>query len=549
MSNAAIPFHPDAFDTSRQRLLGRHSAGESFLRGFFRHGAVDRFYLWNIEGGARARLDALLARFGSPSKPVQWLERNQRPALRNVGVVFLPGPDLPGEAWQRRIFGGGAYSICGLTHTTASQRIMRLLGDFAVAPVDDHDALICTSSAVRSAVETQLAMVRDYMAAEYGPRRRAEPQRATIPLGVNVADFTTSPEHRRRWREELQIPDDAVVALYVGRFQVRAKMNPALMARALERAARRTGRTICWVNAGWAETPAEDKEYHEGARALCPSVLYRQVDGRPPDVRFSIWSVADFFISFSDNIQETFGLTPVEAMAAGLPCVVTDWDGYKDTVRDGQDGFRIPTVGPQVGMGRDLSYHHANDWLRYDHYVGAAAQFVAVDLQAAEEAIARLVTDEDLRRQLGAQAQKQAAEVFDWSAIIPRYQELWGELDARRRAKAAEPAATVDPLFPDPFTLFGGYPTRHISRHDVVSLSAAATWEAAQAQLAGPLAAYSPFNRPTLAEAERVIALLCERGPMTVAQIVEAFPAGRQSLMFRGLLWMARHDTITITGV
>jgi len=28
-------------------------------------------------------------------------------------------------------------------------------------------------------------------------------------------------------------------------------------------------------------------------------------------------------------------------MAAGLPCVVTDWDGYKDTVRHGEDGFRV----------------------------------------------------------------------------------------------------------------------------------------------------------------------------------------------------------------
>ena len=37
MQNAAIYFHSDAIDTSRGRLLGRHSAGESFLRGMLRH--------------------------------------------------------------------------------------------------------------------------------------------------------------------------------------------------------------------------------------------------------------------------------------------------------------------------------------------------------------------------------------------------------------------------------------------------------------------------------------------------------------------------------
>src|SRR5207244_4252611 len=163
------------------------------------------------------------------------------------------------------------------------------------------------------------------------------PLRVTIPLGINVDDFRTTAEQRRAWRERLDIPDDAVVALYVGRFNVRAKMNPALMALALERAARRTSRKLYWVNSGWAGgDEKQEAAFHEPVRALCPSVEYRHLDGRPADVRFSIWSVADLFISFSDNIQETFGLTPIEAMAAGLPCVVTDWNGYRDTVRHGE---------------------------------------------------------------------------------------------------------------------------------------------------------------------------------------------------------------------
>jgi glycosyltransferase involved in cell wall biosynthesis len=51
----------------------------------------------------------------------------------------------------------------------------------------------------------------------------------------------------------------------------------------------------------------------------------------------------------SDNIQETFGIVPIEAMAAGLPVVVLDWDGYKNTVRDGIDGFRVPTLMSGAG--------------------------------------------------------------------------------------------------------------------------------------------------------------------------------------------------------
>src|SRR5262249_23920924 len=155
------------------------------------------------------------------------------------------------------------YAICGITHTTATAVVMRILGDMLVAPLEDYDTLICTSAAVRAAVEAQLDLVRAYMTEAYGPRVRPEAKRVTIPLGVNAADFAPQPDQRKAWRERLGIPDDGVVALYVGRFNVRGKMNPGLMAMALERAARRTGKTIYWVNSGWAESEADEKHYHE----------------------------------------------------------------------------------------------------------------------------------------------------------------------------------------------------------------------------------------------------------------------------------------------
>ena len=33
-------------------------------------------------------------------------------------------------------------------------------------------------------------------------------------------------------------------------------------------------------------------------------------------------------------------------MAAGVPVVVSDWDGYRYTVNDGVEGFRVPTLSP-----------------------------------------------------------------------------------------------------------------------------------------------------------------------------------------------------------
>jgi len=545
MGNAAIYFHPDAFDTSASRLLGRHSAGESFLRGFVRHASVDRFHLWNASGVEQGQLERLLHRAEPPARPVRWIPATGRNFLEDPGVLYLPSPAMPEEAWHRLQHGTRRYAITGITHTTASANVMGILPNFLVAPLEDYDALICTSSAVRAAVDVQIAMMREYMGQEYGPRRRSEAQRVTIPLGVNCADFTTTPEHRRAWRERLDIPEDAVVALYVGRFHPKAKMNPGLMAMALERAAVRTGRKIYWVNSGWAETEGALEIYHAETRKLCPSVEYREVDGRPPDVRFSIWSVADFFISFSDNIQESFGLTPVEAMAAGLPSVVSDWDGYKDTVRDGEDGFRVPTLGPRAGFGGDLAYYYSNKWLTYDNYIGAVGQYTAVDLGKAEAAVVNLVTDEGLRRRMGAQAQAQARATFDWSVIIPQYEALWAEQDARRRAAPAD-TSQANPFTPDPYTLFENYPTRHIGRDDVVSLVPGMTLPLAQTRLAGALASYSRFNRPSAPEVELVLNHLADRGQASVGALRELVAPPRRNYLERGLIWLARHDVVEV---
>lgn len=547
MSNAALYFHPDGFDTSGAQILGRHSAGESFLRGLLRYADVDRFHLWNVRHRPLGELETLVARIHPPRQPINWIPAHGRARLREAGVLHIPGPDIAMEAWARQHYGTHAYAISGITHTTATANVMRVFADLALAPVTDHDALICTSTAVRDSVETQIAGIRDYVREQFGPRKRPEPMRATIPLGVNTGDFQTTPELRKHWRETLDIPAEAVVALYVGRFNAREKMNPALMAMALERAAKATQQPIYWVNSGWAETDAVAEQLHRDTAALCPNVHYKVVDGRPPHVRFSIWSVADFFISFSDNIQETFGLTPIEAMAAGLPCVVTDWNGYKDTVRNGVDGFRIPTLTPPAGDGIDIAYGFATAEIAYRPYVSATAQYTAMDLAEATAAISVLVSNADYRRKLGAQAQKRAREIFDWAAIIPQYQALWAEQNARRlRAPAAAPVMN-NPFRPDPFALFAGYPTAQVTHDWRITMAPGMSWEAAGPVLQNPLAVVDGYHRASLGDLEAAVNLLQPGETYEIRTLLGHFPAGQRPPIGRSLLWLARFGVVSLS--
>jgi glycosyltransferase involved in cell wall biosynthesis len=552
MANAAIYLNPEAYNTQVNTLMGRHSAGESFLRGYIRHAKAEEFFFWNVTNQPLKQMTDFVAKVENPTKPVHWIQRGGLDKLGQAGVAYIPTPNLAKHAWWRSPAGSNAYGVCGVTHTTASNDIMDAISNMLIAPVEPWDALICTSKAVRAATETQMEATRDYLTHRLGAKTHNAPILQTIPLGINCEEFSFDPESRAKWRAELNIPDDAIVALYVGRFNVQAKMNPVPMALAMEAAAKRLGKTLYWVMSGWAADEKYAALYHGDTQAACPSVEYRIVDGRRPETRFSIWSVADFFLSLSDNIQETYGLTPLEAMAAKLPCVVSDWDGYRESVRHEIDGFRIASYAPRPGMGRDLAYRYAHGWDTYSHYIGAASQMTAVDIDLAADAIYQLASNPDLRRRMGEAAQKHARDTLDWKVLIPVYEALWGEQESRRRAavkRNPERNVVDDPWRLDPFRLFAGYPTEWLSPWSIVSLSPGMTWSEASARLTRSTANFTPQLLPTLAESEALYAVLAARAQTPVTELLEGFPASRRPTLERGLLWFTKYGVARLTGM
>ena len=547
MSNAAIFFYSEGFDTGRTKLMGRQAAGESFLRGFIRHAAADQLYFWNWGGEPLERLQAMVAGIQPTDRPIEWIRQTDFPRLGEPGCVFISAPANSSEAWNRRLFGANSYSICGLTHTISSAGSLDAIAGLLTSPVEPWDALICTSKAVRDSAAYQLEASFDYLRERLGPVTPPTIRLETIPLGVNAEDFARSDAHRARWRSELGIPDDALVVLYVGRFSPHAKMNPLPMARAMERAARRTKREIHWVMSGWAFNEHLHASVTQGAARYAPSVKLHVLDGRDPAVRFSIWSAGDIFFSLSDNIQETFGLTPVEAMAAGLPSVISDWDGYRDTVRHGIDGFRIPTFAPRPGLGHDLAVQFGNEWTNYDHYIGRTSQFISVDLDATAEALLTLFQNDGLRASMGAAALERARTVFDWRTVIAQYEALWGELAAIRKAAPPKPPAGYNPGRSDPYALFSAYPTRALGAGDVVTLAPGVDLQAAAAKARDPSIAYAS---PILPKAEDMVTMLAALagGPATVAEIKRHFPVSRQSVAERGLLWLTKFGMASLTA-
>ncbi len=547
-SNAAIYFASEAYTTGgRARLMGRHAAGEGFLRAWMAHGSgspMDCYAATRRE----AEAFAALARELGCDKPVRWLPHGHLDGLRQAGALFYPGPNLGDLAWQRRRLDPAAWSLTGVTHTTASHGATDAIADLLTAPLEPWDALVCTSPAVAESVRRLLGAEGEWLRERLDARRLPEPRLAEIPLGADCAALAPDPAARGEWRRRLGLDGEAVAFLFLGRLSFHAKANPLPMFLALQHAAGTSGRPIHLLLAGWFANEAIEKAFREGAAQFCPAVRLQVLDGRQDEVRRKVWQAADVFVSLADNIQETFGLTPVEAMAAGLPCVVSDWDGYRGTVRDGEDGFRIPTRMPPPGLGADLAARHADGIDDYDRYIGQAGLFVAVDVAAAREACARLAADPELRRRLGENGRRRALEVFDWRVVVAGYEALWRELAERRAAASAAPptAPRAQPRRADPYWLFAAYPSGVIDAGTRLRPAEGAHREALARLAASPLVNYGMGLLPAVEELAEVLEAVRRRPGIVAADCLAAFPAARRPLLLRGLAWLNKVGLLAV---
>lgn len=548
---AAIYFHPEAYTTSGPKLMGRNAAGESFLRGFLAHSRAVEFWA-QVERPEHARHFAATVQSAGRTEPVKAVDKNSLAGLAQAGVVYYPGPGIGTHAWQRAAHGHGGWSLCGITHTTSSAGAMDALADLLTAPVQPWDAVICTSTAVKDNVLRLLQSQADYLAQRLGIQRVVLPQLPMIPLGIHTTDFVFSAAQKAAARAAVGADENTRVVLFMGRLSFHAKAHPLAMYQALEKAARElpAGQKVVLVECGWHANEFIAKAYADAAGLACPSVRVLTLDGRKAEDRQAAWASADVFCSLSDNIQETFGIVPIEAMAAGIPVVVADWDGYKDTVRDGIDGFRVPTLMPGTGLGGDLALRHALEIDTYDMYCGHACSLVAVDVAATATAFSRLFSAPALRRQMGEAGRQRAVEVYDWAAIIPQYESLWAQLEEMRKAQAPElkPLPHPWPARLDPFHAFASYPTHTLTPQTILgmvdadvamALARVATYRALA------MVGFAKVVLPDEAEV-RAVLLAAAAEPQAAAELVRAIPAERQAFVLRALAWLVKLDVMKV---
>jgi len=470
----ALFYQHEGFEIDGDKLMGRQAAGNSYLRALVQS-KPETLGLYLKNNNQKKLAKETISSFLEVDQDIkiQSIAYTNPYESQNFGGLFLPGPSLSEFSLGRGIFGHNTYSLIGITHTTASHGVMSSINSFFTTPVMPWDAVICTSQVVADTIKNVTDEKFNQLKFYLDAKKSELPMFPIIPLGTHPEDFSYTDKFKIDSRKGLGINEDDIVIVYVGRLSFHAKAHHLPMYISLEAASKKLKKgKIHLIQTGWFANESIETSFKEEAKLVCPSVKFHFLDGKNQDNKHLTLASGDIFMSLSDNFQETFGLTPLEGMAAGLPVIVSDWNGYRSTVRDGVDGFRIPSCSLPIGSGEQIAYDHMVGLISYDEYIGYLSQKVSIDIDSCISKLNLLIDNKDLRLKLGTNGIKSANTKFSWSNIIAQYKDLGNELDNLRVSNASLkklPTFSLPADRLDPFSIFESYPTFSLNENTLVT--------------------------------------------------------------------------------
>lgn len=413
--------------------LGAHVAIMELLKNIVTHGGYDRFdFLLGLGGHSRGEASEYIDRQNWDPRqiliydgrlPLEKLECNK------YHTLYLPGPDIHTVLAMRHALGSPLAPVTAVNHTMSYRGMMPLWLELLLGHVLPCDAIVCTSRASREAIAMSMEVLAERLSTQLGakiPPFRG--QIRIIPLGVDVKFWhPETDETKARGKKDLALPEKSCLIFCPGRFSTGDKMDLRPFLIAIHRLLPALSPDNVNVALVGDDRGNESELIQRFVNKLGLGHVVRiDTNGNPSNIR-QYYRAADIFVSLADNVQETFGLTVVQAMACGLPTIVSDWNGYKDTVVSGATGIRIRTFW--ANCDKQISGLSSVLHREYDHLF--LSQSVSVDIEEMVSALHLLVTDRERRRAWGEAGRKRAEELYAWPVVIRQYRDLWDECHAR----------------------------------------------------------------------------------------------------------------------
>lgn len=457
---------------SSRGVYGAGVATQQFVVNLLRYGNFDEYHFFDSNpcivpkaGTAEAMLglvgtDAYLKVFPA-TQFADALQRNDYLALHHPqGPVITPMIYLRNQLAIKNV------PITSVTHTISYHgQLIDFLGHLLIG-ARPWDSIVCPEEPVQQVMKNHFNHLLTRLSEQFGIDLKHEGRLDSIPLGVDTQIYRQ--RDKQALRKQFGLPLDKVILLWIGRFSHYDKMDlrPLVLAFkvALEKCSKNEAILVL----------AGDDSHHNYAEKVTAFATELGIEKHlitltdRPRIDFPLlYSTADVFVSPSDNVQETFGLTNLEGMAAGLPVVCTDWNGYSATVRHKKTGFRIPTYWMECDA--DIcDYAPVSPWHFNQFYL---SQSICFDVECMANALALLIENEALRSKMGLQARQHVLETYDWKVIIHHYIELWEELSqiaASHPVTARQPPSWYRPQY---FKTFEHYATTTLKPTTAVKIT------------------------------------------------------------------------------
>jgi D-inositol-3-phosphate glycosyltransferase len=532
-------------------VVGRGQAIADFVRALGRHGTQHDYALY-CETRVRGALEAELRALPEAGR-LRAADRSSLAHVDELGLAAWHDTDFDTlRPFAIRASAREAYPVTLVHHTLSYKEQLHEVLRLLLAKAHPFDAVVCTSHAARETLRRLLDHVARKFAEDHGVELRFDGRMEIIPLGVDTDVYR--PMDRGAARARFGIDPGELVLLWLGRLSIidKADLLPLLQAFAalVRDNPEKKLRLVC---AG-SDRPGE--RFGAALRAfgkhlgVGDSLTVMTDQALLTPFKAELYAAADVFLSPVDNVQESFGLAPIEAMACGLPVVVSDWDGYRDTVIEGETGFRVPTLW--MTTTRDVDAGAVASDSAFDHL--AMAQSVVVDGGALRAAVQRLIDDPALRERMGRAAREHAEGAVSWRTVIARYESLWQELSAEARRAAVPPRRGLGYAAPEWGACFGHYATRALGDADVVRLA-----DRGHALVRGEAQLFSSYIEqwrhldPRLLE--RVLSGIVAAGrrgeSVTVGRIADVLTKGEtdgaaRDRVVRHLLYLLKYDYVAL---
>ena len=122
-SSTAIFFHADAVEGEGKDLVGRRSAGQSFLRGYLEHSPGDSIGVVTNTKKDLVTFEKIATELKA-ERPIDGVALRGTTDFTKHGSIFFPGPGYLEAPWRRQHFDPTACSLVGITHTVSTRRVM-----------------------------------------------------------------------------------------------------------------------------------------------------------------------------------------------------------------------------------------------------------------------------------------------------------------------------------------------------------------------------------------------------------------------------------------